>query len=66
MRKLPPRTALDQLTRAQAGACPPEPILLADRLIRRKQASLNPMETVIAEAARNAGHLIERRAEHGI
>ena len=32
-----PHRALGQLTPAQADACPPEPINLADHLIRRKQ-----------------------------
>jgi hypothetical protein len=32
-----PHRALGQLTPAQADACPPEPINLAEHLIRRKQ-----------------------------
>src|ERR1700722_618055 len=32
-----PHRALGQLTPAQADACPPEPVNLADHLIRRKQ-----------------------------
>ncbi len=32
-----PRRSLGQLTPAQAGACPPEPVNLAEHRIRRKQ-----------------------------